>query len=283
VLGPLARAQGNSARAWSIVRTVFPGGPETEPGELSFLDALPVIRLAAALATDADDLPSAHAWLAMHDRWLGWSGALLGKAEGAIGWSAYHAAAGDLAQAHDAATHALERASEPRQPLALLAVHRCLGELDTDAGRYAEAAAHLETALALAEACNTVYERALTLLSLAALKQATDDGTAMTALLDEARPLCASLGATPLLARADALAVQRPVAVAAVAYPDGLTEREVDVLREIAAGRSNKEIADILSISGRTVDRHIANLYTKIGAHNKADAASYAFRHRLAR
>lgn len=216
--------------------------------------------------------------LEMHDRWLAWRGVLLGEAEGAIGWSAYHAAAGDLTQAHDAALRALTHATEPRQPLALLAAHRCLGELGTDAGRYAEAAAHLETALALAEACNAVYERALTLLALAALKQATDDGAAMTALLDEARPLCATLGATPLLARTDALAMRRPAAVAAVAYPDGMTEREVDVLREIAAGRSNKEIADILSICGRTVDRHIANLDTKIGAHNKADAAAYAFR-----
>jgi DNA-binding NarL/FixJ family response regulator len=104
----------------------------------------------------------------------------------------------------------------------------------------------------------------------------------MTALLDEARMHCVPLGAMPLLARADALAVHRTAALAAE-YPDGLTVREVDVLREIAAGKSNKEIADTLSISGRTVDRHIANLYNKIGAHNKADAAAYAFRHRLAR
>jgi predicted ATPase/DNA-binding CsgD family transcriptional regulator len=66
-------------------------------------------------------------------------------------------------------------------------------------------------------------------------------------------------------------------------YPDGLTAREVDVLREVAAGKSNKEIAESLSISGRTVDRHIANLYMKIDAHNKADAAAYAFRNGLMR
>ena len=71
--------------------------------------------------------------------------------------------------------------------------------------------------------------------------------------------------------------------IAPVAYPDGLTAREVDVLREVAAGRSNKEIAEALSISGRTVDRHIANLYMKIDAHNKADAAAYAFRNGLTR
>ena len=53
------------------------------------------------------------------------------------------------------------------------------------------------------------------------------------------------------------------------------------MLREVAAGKSNKEIAEALSISGRTVDRHIANLYMKIDAHNKADAAAYAFRNGL--
>jgi DNA-binding CsgD family transcriptional regulator len=58
--------------------------------------------------------------------------------------------------------------------------------------------------------------------------------------------------------------------------------RLLDVLREVAAGKSNMEIAAALSISGRTVDRHIANLYMKIDAHNKADAA-YAFRNGLTR
>lgn len=71
--------------------------------------------------------------------------------------------------------------------------------------------------------------------------------------------------------------------MAPVAYPDGLTAREMDVLREVAAGKSNKQIAETLSISGRTVDRHIANLYMKIDAHNKADAAAYAFRHGFTR
>lgn len=71
--------------------------------------------------------------------------------------------------------------------------------------------------------------------------------------------------------------------IAPAAYPDGLTAREVDVLRKVAAGKSNKEIAASLSISGRTVGRHIANLYMKIDAHNKADAAAYAFRNALTR
>ena len=65
-------------------------------------------------------------------------------------------------------------------------------------------------------------------------------------------------------------------------YPDGLTQREVDVLRLVAGGRTSREIAESLVLSPRTVDRHIANIYAKIGAHGKADAVAYALRHNLA-
>jgi DNA-binding NarL/FixJ family response regulator len=58
-----------------------------------------------------------------------------------------------------------------------------------------------------------------------------------------------------------------------------LTAREVEVLRLVARGRSNQEIADELVLSVRTVERHIANIYDKIGASGRAAraaAASYA-------
>ena len=64
----------------------------------------------------------------------------------------------------------------------------------------------------------------------------------------------------------------------APSYPDGLTEREVDVLRLIAAGESNREIASALILSIRTVERHIANVYAKAGIRTKAQAAAYAHR-----
>ena len=60
--------------------------------------------------------------------------------------------------------------------------------------------------------------------------------------------------------------------IAAPRYPDGLTSREVEVLRLIAAGRNTREIAEILVISVATVERHISNLYPKIGARGRADA-----------
>jgi predicted ATPase/class 3 adenylate cyclase/DNA-binding CsgD family transcriptional regulator len=67
-----------------------------------------------------------------------------------------------------------------------------------------------------------------------------------------------------------------------VVYPDGLTEREVEVLRRIAGGRSNAEIAESLVLSVKTVERHVTNIYTKIGARGRADATAYVYSHGLA-
>jgi DNA-binding CsgD family transcriptional regulator len=58
------------------------------------------------------------------------------------------------------------------------------------------------------------------------------------------------------------------------AWPSGLTGREVEVLRLVAAGRSNREISEELSVSINTVDRHVSNILVKIGASNRAEAAS---------
>jgi class 3 adenylate cyclase/DNA-binding CsgD family transcriptional regulator len=65
-------------------------------------------------------------------------------------------------------------------------------------------------------------------------------------------------------------------------WPDGLTEREVEVLRLVAEGRSNRDIADALYLSERTVERHVSNVYNKIGVGSRTAAAAYAFRKGLA-
>ena len=62
---------------------------------------------------------------------------------------------------------------------------------------------------------------------------------------------------------------------------DRLTAREIEVLRLLASGQTNQEIAAALSLSVRTVERHIGNLYGKIGARGRADATAYALRQGL--
>jgi DNA-binding CsgD family transcriptional regulator len=281
ILGQLAHAQGDTDLAWRLVREELPAGPTTAPGAAWFLPALALQRLAATLALDGNDLATARAWLTAHDHWLAWSGAALGRAEGQLGWAAYHRAAGNLAQARLHAAQALEHAGAPRQPLALLTAHRLLGEIATKARDFATATSRLDAALRLADACAVPYERALTLLAQAELRRATREREAIEALRIEARAICERLGARRALARADALAPRRVSAPGG--HPVGLTVREAEVLASIADGASNQEIAVSLYLSVRTVERHINSLYRKIGARGRADATAYAARHGLLR
>jgi DNA-binding NarL/FixJ family response regulator len=66
-------------------------------------------------------------------------------------------------------------------------------------------------------------------------------------------------------------------------YPDGLTAREAEVLGMLAGGKTNKQIAAELVLSVSTVQRHVANVYAKIGAHGRAEATAYALRRALTR
>jgi DNA-binding NarL/FixJ family response regulator len=63
--------------------------------------------------------------------------------------------------------------------------------------------------------------------------------------------------------------------------PDGLTPREVEVLKLLAIGRSNKDISRVLSISLSTVATHVRSILTKSGSANRTEAAAYAMRQQL--
>ena len=60
--------------------------------------------------------------------------------------------------------------------------------------------------------------------------------------------------------------------------PDGLTDREAEVLRLLTFGHTNLEIAARLVVSVHTVERHLANAYRKVGVRNRADASAYMAR-----
>jgi DNA-binding NarL/FixJ family response regulator len=61
----------------------------------------------------------------------------------------------------------------------------------------------------------------------------------------------------------------------------GLSRRELQVLRLVAGGKTNRAIAAELFISERTVERHISNIFTKLGISSRTAAAAYAYEHRL--
>jgi tetratricopeptide (TPR) repeat protein len=208
-LATLARLRGDAERARWAVREELPASGATEPGTIwPFEFTTASQRVAAALALDTGDLPTAKEWLDAHDRWLAWSGSLLGLSEGHTLWAQYHRQAGDTERTHEHAERAHAHASEPRQPLALLAARRLLGELDTEAGRFDNAEKHLDASLALADACAAPYERALTLLAIAELRAATSETDAARMLVDTVVAICGPLGARPTLARAERLAVR---------------------------------------------------------------------------
>jgi DNA-binding NarL/FixJ family response regulator len=108
---------------------------------------------------------------------------------------------------------------------------------------------------------------------MAATRRATGEPTAARPWLNQQRVGCVPPDEAPTPHRA---------ALGESGGAARLTRREVEVLRLVAAGRSNREIAAALFLSARTVERHVANIYLKVGAHSKAEAAAYALRHGLA-
>ena len=115
--------------------------------------------------------------------------------------------------------------------------------------------------------------RARQLVGLACRALGDEEGASLE--LDAARAGFDQLGAAPDLARLEALAD------APSAPLNGLTPREMQVLRLIATGKTNKGIAAELHLSGRTVDRHVSNIFTKLDLPSRAAATAYAYEHKL--
>jgi DNA-binding CsgD family transcriptional regulator len=275
-LGDLERRQGKMTAAWGRVRSGIPGGAETAPGNLYFVDGLALQRLAADLALDEGNLVLALTWIEAHDRWLDWSGRILDRPASHLLRARFHSMLGEQDTATDLAHQALARAGAPRQPLALLAAHRALGILAAVRGAFAEARDHLERALVLADACAAPYERALTLLELARLAIAERRGEDAAPLLEEARTICTRLGAVPVLEAISTLAAA-PAEPAVSGALAGLTPREIEVLRLVAQGMSYIEVGAHLFISPRTVARHLQSIYGKIEVESRAEAAAFAY------
>ena len=98
-LAPIAYAQGRVEDAWAHIHALLPEGPMTRPGATVLQDALLLQRLAVDLALDDGDLALARSWLEALDRWLEWSGAILGRAERELAWARYWLLADDVDEA----------------------------------------------------------------------------------------------------------------------------------------------------------------------------------------
>jgi DNA-binding NarL/FixJ family response regulator len=107
--------------------------------------------------------------------------------------------------------------------------------------------------------------------------RALGDAEAAALELGAARGIFEQLGAGRDVTRIDSLTAAGPGSISA----HGLTEREMEVLRLVAAGKSNRQIAAELVISDHTVRRHLQNIFAKLGVSSRAAATAFAFRHDL--
>jgi ATP/maltotriose-dependent transcriptional regulator MalT len=115
--------------------------------------------------------------------------------------------------------------------------------------------------------------RARVLIALACRELGDSDTEELE--LDAARLAFEELGAAPDLARTEQLAHPEPRA------PGGLTTREVEVLRLVATGKTNRAIAEELIISEKTVARHVSNIFAKLRISSRSAATAYAYEHDL--
>jgi DNA-binding CsgD family transcriptional regulator len=100
------------------------------------------------------------------------------------------------------------------------------------------------------------------------------------ARIAEGQRLAAELGMSALCQAG--LEVAQTLSARAPLWPDGLSSREVDVLRLVAQGHTNRDIAARLVVSEKTVANHLTAVFTKTGVENRTAAAAYAFQHGLA-
>jgi DNA-binding CsgD family transcriptional regulator len=150
------------------------------------------------------------------------------------------------------------------------------GAVDLAEGEFRAALVALRHAQQLWHGLEVPYEAARVRVLLGLACRALGDNDTAELELEAAREAFADLGAAPDLARVDAL-TRRDSPVNA----HGLTSRELEVLRLISAGKTNKAIAAKLVLSERTVERHVSNIFTKLGLSSRTAATAYAYEHRL--
>jgi DNA-binding NarL/FixJ family response regulator len=185
-------------------------------------------------------------------------------------------AGGDTAAAGEAAGELAAIAEAYGTPALLAAADHARGAVLLERGDAGAAVAALRAAWRAWRELEAPYEAARSRLLIGLACRALGDEDAAAMELEAARAVLARLGAVPDLERLERLA--RPDAGTA-----GLTERELEVLRLLAAGKTNSAIGSALHLAAKTVDRHVSNIYAKLGVSSRAAATAYAYKHQLVR
>jgi DNA-binding CsgD family transcriptional regulator len=185
-------------------------------------------------------------------------------------------AAADLAAARAAATELAEIAHALDAPLLCATSAHATGAVLLAEGDTSGASMSLRKACDLWRDLEMPYEEAHTCLLLAAICEQRADHDGHRLELQNARRLFKQLNAEACLARIAEETSTNP------RPPVGsLSEREVQVLRLLAAGRTNRDIAEELFISEKTVARHVSNIFDKVGVSSRAGATAWAYQHNL--
>ena len=182
-------------------------------------------------------------------------------------------AAGDVVAARRAADELTSFARSAPTPM-LAAVHDFAeAQVLVAEGEAASALEWADAALAGWSRLNAPYEMARCRLLRARILRALDESDAAIADLEAARMVFLELGARSALAELNALSGDRPTTT--------LTARELEVLRLVSTGLTNRSIAERLSLSEKTVARHLSNIFAKLGLSTRSAATAYAYEHAL--
>jgi DNA-binding CsgD family transcriptional regulator len=258
--GELHRLRGEFAEAEEAFLEASQRGREPQPG-LSLL-RLAQGRANAALAAISRAVAEAHDEVA--------------KAQVLPAQVEILLAAGSIEDARTAAAE-LARVAEGLQASLLQASSAySTGAVLLAEGDVTAALASLRKALGLWHALEVPYEGARVRALLAGAYQALGDEDGAKFELDGARRVFLSLGALP-----DAERATQATSAVADALPAGLTRREAEVLRLVAAGKTNHAIAVEMVLSDHTVRRHLQNVFAKLGVSSRAAATAFAAQHKL--
>ena len=254
------RLSGEFAKAEEAYRTASDLGYEPQPG-------LALLRLAQG-RTDAACAAIRRLTNAASDR-VRRAGVLPASLEIML-------ATGDLDQAR-CARDELRELAEAFDTDVLRAVAAHADGAIAIAERHADAALDpLRRAFELWTHLDAPYEAARVRVLIGYACRALGDDEAAELEIDAARSVFERLGAGPDLAR-----LKAPETVVQLVSTRSLSAREVEVLRLISTGSTNKEIAEELSLSERTIDRHVTNILTKLDVRTRTAATTYAYQHKL--
>jgi len=185
-------------------------------------------------------------------------------------------AMGDRGRARDAV--ASLAASQEARPAPLL--EATLARLDAEVliadGDGKAALARLRTAETIWQELDAPYDLARVRAALGQVLLALGDGDGAALDFDAALRTFRDLGAEPDIHRVERIADR------GASLPGGLSAREVEVLRMVAAGQTNRAIAAELGLSERTIDRHVSNIFAKLAVSSRASATAFAVEHDLA-